>query len=64
MTLEAIDLTPRTGSEIRTDIETLLNGSEAKNIRNILERRGVVFFRGLDPHHACGKKYACDRQCQ
>lgn len=48
MALQVIDLTPRIGSEIRTDVATLLSGSEAANIRNILEQRGVVFFRGLD----------------
>jgi len=47
MALEVIDLTPLIGSEIQTDINTLLSGSEAKNIREILEQRGVVFFRGL-----------------
>jgi alpha-ketoglutarate-dependent taurine dioxygenase len=47
MTLEIINLTPRVGSEIRTDVATLLGGSEAANIRKILEERGVVLFRGL-----------------
>ncbi|BBY41559.1 taurine catabolism dioxygenase [Mycobacterium mantenii] len=46
--LEIVDLTPRIGSEIRTDLETLLSGREAATIRDVLERRGVVFFRGLD----------------
>src|SRR6201994_951315 len=46
--LEAVDLTPRIGSEIRTDLDTLLSGAEAKNIRETLEQRGVVYFRGLD----------------
>ena len=48
MSLQVIDLTPRIGSEIKTDVETLLSGKEAEYIRNILENRGVVFFRGLD----------------
>lgn len=48
MTLQVVDMTPRIGSEIKTDIDTLLSGSEAKTIRDILEQRGVVFFRGLD----------------
>lgn len=48
MTLLAIDKTPHIGSEIKTDIETLLSGNEAKAIREILEQRGVVFFRGLE----------------
>src|SRR5215470_2370112 len=46
--LDVVDLTPRIGSEIRTDIDTLLSGREAERIRGILEQRGVVFFRGLD----------------
>jgi len=48
MALEVINMTPRIGSEIKTDVKTLLSGSEATNIRNILEQRGVIFFRGLD----------------
>jgi alpha-ketoglutarate-dependent taurine dioxygenase len=46
--LEIVDLTPVIGSEIRTDLDTLLSGREASTIREVLERRGVVFFRGLD----------------
>ena len=46
--LDVVDLTPRIGSEIRTDLETLLSGREAANIRDTLEQRGVVFFRGLE----------------
>jgi alpha-ketoglutarate-dependent taurine dioxygenase len=45
--LEVIDRTPRIGSEIKTDLETLLSGAEADNIRATLEQRGVVYFRGL-----------------
>ena len=36
MPLQVIDLTPRIGSEIRTDIETLLSGAEAQAIRHTL----------------------------
>ncbi|MCV6962713.1 taurine catabolism dioxygenase [Mycobacterium intermedium] len=46
--LEVVDLTPCIGSEIRTDLDTLLSGREAATIREVLEQRGVVFFRGLD----------------
>lgn len=46
--LEIVDLTPKIGSEIRTDLNTLLSGREASTIREVLERRGVVFFRGLN----------------
>lgn len=48
MELEVIDCTPSIGSEIRTDLDTLLSGRAATTIRDILEQRGVVFFRGLD----------------
>lgn len=46
--LDIVDLTPRIGSEIRTDLDTLLSGREASTIREVLERRGVVYFRGLN----------------
>jgi alpha-ketoglutarate-dependent taurine dioxygenase len=45
--LDVVDLGERIGSEIRTDLDTLLSGREAANIRAILEQRGVVYFRGL-----------------
>jgi alpha-ketoglutarate-dependent taurine dioxygenase len=35
------------GSEIRTDLDTLLSGRETEAIRATLEQRGVIFFRGL-----------------
>lgn len=44
---EVVELNPRIGSELRTDVETLVSGREAGRIREILEQRGVVFFRGL-----------------
>lgn len=47
-TLDIVNLTPRIGSEIRTDLDTLLSGREAENIRATLEQRGVVFIRGLE----------------
>ena len=45
--LQVRDLTPRIGSELITDLGTLLSGREAAHIRAILEQRGVVYFRGL-----------------
>ncbi|MGB3621380.1 MAG: TauD/TfdA family dioxygenase [Ketobacter sp.] len=48
MALKIINKTPHIGSEIDADIDTLLSGSESQNIRNILEQRGVIYFRGLD----------------
>lgn len=48
MKLNVKDLTPRIGSEIEVDADTLVSGSKAKDIREILERRGVVVFKNLD----------------
>ncbi|KHO27295.1 dioxygenase [Mycolicibacterium setense] len=45
--LDVVDVAPRIGSEIRIDLEALLSGREAANIRATLEQRGVVYFRGL-----------------
>src|SRR5262245_49542199 len=38
------DLTPRIGTAIKTDAETLLSGAIARDIRNLLEQRGVIAF--------------------
>jgi alpha-ketoglutarate-dependent taurine dioxygenase len=48
MTFAVTDLAPRIGSEIHTDTETLVCGSRAGEIRELLEVRCVVLFRGLD----------------
>lgn len=45
---EIVELSPRIGSEIRTDKATLLSGAKAKEIRELLERRGVLAFRGIN----------------
>ena len=45
--LATVALTPRIGTEFKTDIETLLAGAHAAEIRETLEQRGVVIFRGL-----------------
>jgi alpha-ketoglutarate-dependent taurine dioxygenase len=42
-----VELTPRIGSEIRTDRKTLLEGVAAAEIRRLLEERGVLVFREL-----------------
>ena len=42
--LDIVDQTPRIGSEIRVDLDTLLTGDVAEGIRTTLEERGVVFF--------------------
>ncbi|MDB5968641.1 MAG: TauD/TfdA family dioxygenase [Hydrocarboniphaga sp.] len=47
MTFSSIDLTALVGTEIQTDVDTLLSGSRAAEIRHLLEQRGVVIFRKL-----------------
>lgn len=47
MPLEAMDIKPRIGAEIRVDAGTILSGSCAGEIRDLLERRGVVVMRDL-----------------
>ncbi|MBV1688235.1 TauD/TfdA family dioxygenase [Novosphingobium sp. G106] len=48
MTFSTVDLTPAIGTQVRTDRETLLDGSIAGDIRALLEQRGVLLFRGYD----------------
>jgi alpha-ketoglutarate-dependent taurine dioxygenase len=50
MTLATVDLSPRLGTEIRADAAALLSGTYAAQIRDVLDRRGLVLFRrvGLD----------------
>jgi alpha-ketoglutarate-dependent taurine dioxygenase len=50
MKFTTVDLTPRIGTEIGGDLETLLSGSAAAELREILEQRGVIVLRqlGLD----------------
>ncbi|GGB90280.1 taurine catabolism dioxygenase [Novosphingobium endophyticum] len=47
MTLERIDLTPRIGTELKTDAETLASGKYGPELRELLEQRGVLVVRGL-----------------
>jgi len=44
----AINLTPRIGSELKVDVQDLLNGKASKEIRELLGQRGVVAFRELN----------------
>jgi alpha-ketoglutarate-dependent taurine dioxygenase len=48
MALTTIDLKPRVGSEIKTDLDTLLSGAVAAEIRALLVQRGVVIVRGVN----------------
>lgn len=41
---EVTDVAPKIGSAIHTDKETLLSGARARDIREIMERRGVIVF--------------------
>jgi alpha-ketoglutarate-dependent taurine dioxygenase len=45
---QAIDLSPRIGTEIKASVETLLRGTYAQQIRELLEQRGVLVFRQLN----------------
>jgi Taurine catabolism dioxygenase TauD, TfdA family len=40
----ATDLSPRIGTAIKTDVGTLLSGAIAKDIRALMEERGVIAF--------------------
>lgn len=44
MTFTSRDLTPRIATEIRADKDTLLSGTHAAKIRELLEQRGVLVF--------------------
>ncbi len=48
MSYTTVDLTPEIGTEVRADLATLLDGSIAKELRVLLEKRGVLLFRGHD----------------
>jgi alpha-ketoglutarate-dependent taurine dioxygenase len=48
MSLQAIPLTPRIASEIRAPRADLLAGTHAQQLRNLLEQRGVLVFRGVN----------------
>lgn len=45
MTFEAKPLTPRIATQVDSDAQTLMGGSHAKEIRALLEQRGVLVFR-------------------
>ncbi|HEY6533430.1 MAG TPA: TauD/TfdA family dioxygenase [Acidimicrobiales bacterium] len=46
-TFATSDLEPLIGAEIRTDADTLLSGEHATEIRQLLEERSVLVFRGV-----------------
>ena len=47
MSFSTTDLTPRVGTQVNADLATLLDGSIARKLRDLLEQRGVLLFRGL-----------------
>jgi alpha-ketoglutarate-dependent taurine dioxygenase len=47
MALVAHDLTPNIGTEVEISRQELLDGVHAKRLRELLEARGVLVFRGL-----------------
>ena len=47
MAFEVTNLKPRIGAQIRTDLDTLLSGRHAGEIRELLEVRGVLVFPGI-----------------
>lgn len=47
-TLVTREISPRIGTEIRADKETLLSGEHAPTIRGLLEQRGVLVFPKID----------------
>ncbi|MGE3692273.1 MAG: TauD/TfdA dioxygenase family protein [Novosphingobium sp.] len=47
MTFQTVDLSPHIGTQVITDLDTLLDGSIAGELRALLEQRGVLLFRGI-----------------
>mgnify|MGYP001616128663 CR=1 FL=1 len=48
MSLEVINLTDHIGSEIRVSTDRLLTPSVAREVRSVLEQRGVLVFKRID----------------
>src|SRR6202007_1594740 len=47
--LTSIALSPRMGSQVTISKADLLNGACAREIRELLDQRGVLLFRGVAP---------------
>jgi alpha-ketoglutarate-dependent taurine dioxygenase len=47
MALKTTDLTPGIGSMVETDVETLVSGAISDDLIRLIEKRGVILFRGL-----------------
>jgi alpha-ketoglutarate-dependent taurine dioxygenase len=50
MALETVALSPRMGSQVTISKADLLSGAHTREIRAILDERGVLLFRGLAPN--------------
>ena len=48
MSFGKVDLSPRIGSQVTAPLAKLLDGSLARELRALLEARGVLLLRGLD----------------
>lgn len=49
MSLSTVPLTPRMGSEVVVDRAALIAGTHARDIRALLDERGVLLFRDIHP---------------
>jgi alpha-ketoglutarate-dependent taurine dioxygenase len=52
MAIEAVNLKPKIGVELKADAETLVSGAFAREIRELLVARGVLVVRGADLNDA------------
>ena len=48
MALTSVELGPRVGSELKVDRDTLLSGKAAREIRDLLVKRGVLMVRDVE----------------
>jgi alpha-ketoglutarate-dependent taurine dioxygenase len=48
MSFSTVDLTPRIGTQVLASLDALLDGTHARDLRALLEQRGVLLFRGLE----------------
>ncbi len=47
MALKSVELSPRIGSEVHLDAASMLAGEHREEIRDLLDKRGVLVFRGV-----------------
>jgi len=48
MALETTDLTKSLGTMVETDVETLVSGAISAELVELIQKRGVILFRGLE----------------